>query len=96
MFISPAIGTRSLQGHIQRLCAKDGRGPALPELQKVVSLGEVTDTESQIKLYRAFVSKGQSEVDGALCERAENAVTPDDILNLQFTSGKSSNNGTYL
>lgn len=73
LFISPKIGTQSLQGHIDGLGDKTG-------LQHVVTL----DTA-----YTAFTSSRNTDMVGdALCKHVQNAVQTDDILNLQFTSGR--------
>lgn len=78
--MSPAIGTRSLQGHIDNLGQKDRLTPALHDLQQIVSLEHET--------YDKFTSEGKSDLVGdALCRHVESAVGSEDILNLQFTSG---------
>ena len=79
--MSPAIGTRSLHGHINNLAQKDTLTPALHDLEHVVSL--------EREAYSKFASKENSDLVGdALCRHVESAVRSEDILNLQFTSGK--------
>ena len=81
VFISPSIGTRSLQEHIENLRQKDKSAPVLDNLQHVVSLKD--------DLYSKFTSKENTElVEDTLCKRVESAVRPENVLNLQFTSGK--------
>lgn len=78
--MSPAIGTRSLQGHIDNLGQKDRLTPALHDLQQIVFLEHET--------YDKFTSDGKSDLVGdSLCRHVESAVGSEDILNLQFTSG---------
>ena len=73
LFISPAIGTQSLQGHI------DGLGDKT-DLQHIVTLDNA---------YTAFTSSQNTDLVGdALCKHVQNEVGAEDILNLQFTSGK--------
>lgn len=81
MFISPSIGSRSLQEHIENLRQNEKSAPVLDNLQHVVSLEQA--------FYSKFTSKENAELVGdALCKRVESAVRPESILNLQFTSGK--------
>lgn len=80
VFISPSIGTRSLQEHIENLRQKDKSAPVLDNLQHVISL--------EHDIYSKFTSKENTELVGdALCKRVESAVRPESVLNLQFTSG---------
>lgn len=79
--MSPAIGTRSLHGHINNLGQKNALTPKLHDLEHIVSL--------EHEAYGKFTSKENSDLVGdALCRHVESAVRSEDILNLQFTSGK--------
>lgn len=63
---------------------------SLPELRRVVCLGsgEFGDNGVEIQTYSSFASGGQSVfMNDPRLRHAEKAVIPDDILNLQFTSG---------
>lgn len=96
IFIAPTIGTRSLSAHIDMLLG-DSRptNPALPELRRVVSLGDVTSFNSagkgiEFQSYSEFVQEANSIFmnNPAFLRRAQNKVKPGDVLNLQFTSGE--------
>lgn len=81
MFVSPSIGARGLQGHIENLRQKENLVPTLDDLQHVVSLDEAS--------YNTFTSREKTELVGdALCKQVGSAVKPEDIVNLQFTSGE--------
>ncbi|KAL2004686.1 hypothetical protein VTN00DRAFT_3214 [Thermoascus crustaceus] len=95
IFVSPTIGTRSLSAHIDMLLG-DSRptNPALPELRRVVSLGDVTSFSNagkgiEFQSYSEFVQEANSIFmnNPAFLRRAQNKVKPGDVLNLQFTSG---------
>lgn len=78
-------------GHIATLQGTQFPNPALPELQRIVSLGPKTqsDTGIEVQPYNTFTSNGLSVfMSNATLERAERKVTRDDVVNLQFTSGK--------
>lgn len=63
----------SLQGHI------DGLGDKT-DLQHIVTLDNA---------YTAFTSSQNTDLVGdALCKHVQNGIRAEDILNLQFTSGK--------
>ncbi|KAL3479634.1 acetyl-CoA synthetase-like protein [Aspergillus californicus] len=89
LFISPTIGRRSLATHLAGVTD----GSALTELRRVVLLGPVEAKSEQssgleVQGYSAFVSTGESIfMNGATLKRAERKVSPEDVLNLQFTSG---------
>lgn len=84
VFMSPAIGTRSLQGHIDNLGQTDRLTPELHDLQQIVSLED--------EAYNKFTSEGNSDLVGdSLCRHIESLVRSEDILNLQFTSGRYTN-----
>lgn len=78
-------------GHITTLQGTQYPNPALPELRRIVSLGSrgQCDTGVEIQPYNDFTSNGLSVfMNNATLERAEKKVTRDDVVNLQFTSGK--------
>lgn len=89
MFIASHIGTRSLGDHIALLRGKEQLNPILPSLQRVVCFGsQQTDRVGvNIENYNTLLSRGTPR-DDSLLEHAQNAVSPEDVLNLQFTSGK--------
>lgn len=88
VFIAPEIGARSLQSHIRGLRGDASVNPLLPELRRVVSIGSTDDGSNgvQLQTYNAFTSSSQVTTPSAL-DQAERLVKPEDILNLQFTSG---------
>lgn len=89
VFIAPEIGTRSLLGHIQALRADNSRSPSLPELRRLVSLGHSDSNEGvQLQSYDAFTS-AISPTSSSTLVQTESLVKPEDVLNLQFTSGPS-------
>lgn len=90
MFIAASIGIRDMSGHIKALRGDSSRNAVLPELRRVVCIGNGVLEQGGVEMqsYNTFTSNGHSVFmnDRAL-KRAENAVTPEDVLNLQFTSG---------
>ncbi|KAL4863379.1 hypothetical protein BDV12DRAFT_189728 [Aspergillus spectabilis] len=93
LFISPTIGRRRLATHLAALTGETSPDPALPELRRVVLVGPI-EAESQqfggveVQGYNVFASTGESIfVNSATSQRAERKVSPEDVLNLQFTSG---------
>lgn len=89
VFIAPEIGTRSLSGHIQALRGDDSHNPSLSELRRVVSLGHSDSNKGvQLQSYNAFTST-ISPTSSSTLVQTESLVKPDDVLNLQFTSGSS-------
>lgn len=68
--------------------------PALPELRRVVCLGDVASTNNnkgiEFESYSEFVQGANSIFmnNPAFLKRAEKKVKPTDVLNLQFTSGE--------
>lgn len=90
MFIALRIGSRSLSSHIQELRGGQSLNPELPELIHVVSLGEgeIGSAGVRMQSYSDFAPSGSSvsENDPRL-KAAEDFVGPDDVANLQFTSG---------
>ncbi|CAG8076691.1 unnamed protein product [Penicillium olsonii] len=90
IFHSTSIGSRSLMGHIDTLQGTQYPNPALPELQRIVSLGSeaFSDKGVEVQSYNKFTSNGLSVfMNNATLERAERKVTREDVVNLQFTSG---------
>lgn len=90
VFVASSIGNRDLSGHIKALRGNSFRNPVLPELQRVVCLGNGALEQRGVELqsYSTFTSNGHSVfMNDHVLERAENGVTPEDVVNLQFTSG---------
>ncbi|EYE95809.1 acetyl-CoA synthetase-like protein [Aspergillus ruber CBS 135680] len=90
VFIASRIGTRDFSSHIKILRGNRPTNPALPELRRVVCLGNdaIRQTGVEMQSYNTFASNGNSVfMNDHVLKRAENNVTPDDVLNLQFTSG---------
>lgn len=89
IFIASTIGSRKLDAHIETLAT-------IPELNRIVSLA---DSDAHVKnlvkgkvetqSYSTFVSSAHSVfLNDSFFRRAEKAVKPEDVLNLQFTSGR--------
>ncbi|KKK15418.1 hypothetical protein P175DRAFT_0559879 [Aspergillus ochraceoroseus IBT 24754] len=93
VFITPGIGTRSLIGHIKLLQSAKQRGPDLRDLQQVVYLrGNVGGLAGgMIQSYTSFIAQGHSRDKDTLLEQATKMLAPEDVLNLQFTSGTTGN-----
>ncbi|KAJ5683496.1 acetyl-CoA synthetase-like protein [Penicillium macrosclerotiorum] len=90
VFVACNIGMRDLSTHIQVLRGTSSSNPELPELKRVVCLGNcAADTPGvEIQSYSTFSSNGHSVfITDCVLQHAEDAVRPEDILNLQFTSG---------
>lgn len=94
VFIASEIGSRSLSTHINVLRGNQSSNPDIPELRRVVNLGDMGTDKSGVEMqsYSMFTSGAQSVVmtDSTL-RRAESLVEPEDVLNLQFTSGMTPN-----
>jgi hypothetical protein len=91
IFHATKIGSRDLTGHIETLRGTQYPNPALPELRRVVSLGlgGFHNPGVEVQPYNTFTSNGLSVfMNNATLERAERKVTREDVVNLQFTSGK--------
>ncbi|CEJ56598.1 hypothetical protein PMG11_02800 [Penicillium brasilianum] len=90
VFIASSIGTRDLSGHIKALRGDSSLNSALPELRRVVYLGNGAPEQGgvEIQSYNTFTSNGHSVfMNDHVLKRAEIRVVPEDVLNLQFTSG---------
>jgi hypothetical protein len=92
VFISPSIGDKNLAAHIDVLLGQEPRNLALPELTPLVLLGQYApdrDTGVEILEYNAFTASGLSVfLNPFVLKRAQRKVQPEDVLNLQFTSGE--------
>jgi hypothetical protein len=92
VFIASTIGSRDLSGHIKALVGSSSQKSMLPELRRVVYLGNGALEQGGVEMqsYSTFTSNGHSVfMNDRVLKRAENGVTPEDVLNLQFTSGIS-------
>ncbi|KAJ5385960.1 acetyl-CoA synthetase-like protein [Penicillium cosmopolitanum] len=90
VFLASEIGSRNLSGHINILRGSSRKNPALPDLRRVVCLGgsQVGEAGVEMQTYNTFTSNGHSVfMNDSVLKRAESLVRPDDVLNLQFTSG---------
>lgn len=91
LFIAPSIGSRQLHQHIEQLQQHNTPGSPLPDLLQVISFDKVSGLKGEVKIreYDSFLST--SSVDAASdaeLKRIAQSVTPEDIINLQFTSGQ--------
>ena len=88
LFIPSNIGHKSLEKHIEAVCAVPN---VLPDLKRVVLLSAKPASlvpVREILAYSVFVGNGHSIfVNNATLRRAERQVKSSDVLNLQFTSG---------
>lgn len=88
MFIAPNIGTRSLADHVENLQNKSTKAPQLTELQQVILFRtDMPSVNNMLDTYSNFLRKQRAaSVDSELAQ-AEAKLAPEDVLNLQFTSG---------
>lgn len=88
LFIASTIGTRSCQGHIEKLVQLP---VADTHLKCLVALGDnYVDHGNgvEVQSYHNFLGNAHSIfMNDAVLRRAERRVKPSDVLNLQFTSG---------
>jgi hypothetical protein len=92
VFIASTIGSRDLSGHMKALIGIPSQPSMLPELRRVVCLGNGPLDQGGVEMqsYSTFTSNGHSVfMNDRVLKRAENGVIPEDVLNLQFTSGIS-------
>ncbi|KAF9250418.1 hypothetical protein DTO027I6_4047 [Penicillium roqueforti] len=90
VFHATSIGSRDLTGHIRILQGTQYPNPALPDLRRIISLGlgEFRTGAIEVQLYDTVTSNSPSvSINNATLEHAERQVTPQDVVNLQFTSG---------
>jgi hypothetical protein len=88
VFIAASIGQLSLQEHVTALCTQqsDAREDAL---QTICLLDREKDTRRQDSVhYQEFLQGNGDKVPDEVLASAEKKVGPDDVINLQFTSGK--------
>ncbi|QMW34242.1 hypothetical protein G4B84_009708 [Aspergillus flavus NRRL3357] len=94
VFISSRIGRRDLSTHVNVMknCMSSG---ALPELNAVLTIGQndYKKYAQGLQTYEALFAEYKEGVTGPdvdatfLLRLAENAVTPDDVVLMEFTSG---------
>ncbi|OGE51422.1 hypothetical protein PENARI_c013G02871 [Penicillium arizonense] len=90
VFMASDIGTRSLSNHIKNLREGHSEPPTLPDLRRVVNFGTMGIDEAGVEMqtYSTFVSGANSVfMTDSMLKRAESSVSPENVLNLQFTSG---------
>ncbi|KAL4738930.1 acetyl-CoA synthetase-like protein [Aspergillus similis] len=87
VFISSSIGTRSLENHIQALRGAELLNITLPELSRVVLIGDGVSNQAGVEIqpYDTFTRNAHPNT----IEQTDIArgISSDDVLNLQFTSG---------
>lgn len=83
LFIAQKIGTRSLAPHIDALTKNTTNMPSVLLSSGVASEASHTNMTS----YSTFVA-GRHSISRATLNQAESQVRCEDIVNLQFTSGK--------
>lgn len=92
LFLASTIGPKDQSAHIRLLCNASDQASTLPELRRLVILSEKFALPSsngpEVISYNDFVLKSRSvSVTDAVLKHAEKLVKPNDVLNLQFTSG---------
>ncbi|KAL4916367.1 hypothetical protein BDW62DRAFT_202694 [Aspergillus aurantiobrunneus] len=86
VIIAPNIGTRSLRGHIEHLQDRSAKTPQLPDLQQVIQLRAEVPYQT-LDTYQGFLEKGIARSGDHALSQAQEMLAPEDVLNLQFTSG---------
>ncbi|KAM5341498.1 hypothetical protein ACJ41O_014529 [Fusarium nematophilum] len=90
VFVASNIGTRSLQGHVEKLLHM---ATSESHLTRLVTIGHVpvqSYNGVEVQSYSAFLGNSHSIfMNDTALKRAERQVEPSDVLNLQFTSGRT-------
>ncbi|PYI16095.1 acetyl-CoA synthetase-like protein [Aspergillus violaceofuscus CBS 115571] len=87
VFISASISKRNLSDHIYALQGEESPNPKLPELRRIVLIGDSISSQigSDLQFYDAFTSNAHPKpAEQAAIART---ISPEGVLNLQFTSG---------
>jgi hypothetical protein len=79
-----------MQRHIEHLQVQAVPNSGLSALRQMVLLGDGTELRHvpTRQTYAGFISKWSTGADRAETRRVAAAVAPEDVINLQFTSGK--------
>ncbi|RAL07141.1 acetyl-CoA synthetase-like protein [Aspergillus homomorphus CBS 101889] len=83
VFISFSIGKQALTGHVDALRGSQSSNPELPELRRMVLLGEELPGQEGVKVHT-----GQTEI--------VRTISSEDILNLWFTSVSALYHGSSI
>lgn len=87
VFMAPNIGSRSLAGHVENLQGRNTQKPGLSELQQVILFRtDLPSANNTLDTYSNFLQRQHAVSVGELAQ-AEAGLAPEDVLNLQFTSG---------
>ncbi|PYH40467.1 acetyl-CoA synthetase-like protein [Aspergillus saccharolyticus JOP 1030-1] len=88
VFISSAISSRSLSDHIHALRGKESLNSELPELRRIVLIGDgISSSQTGIDLQPYDVFTSTAHPNPAEQAAIARTISPEDVLNLQFTSG---------
>ncbi|KAH8691356.1 long-chain fatty-acid-CoA ligase [Talaromyces proteolyticus] len=81
--IAPSIGKKSLEEHVKLV--RDSEN----QVKEIVLLSGsfLSGTSTRVSSYSSFVDRGSVPGNQALARQRQTAIKPDDLLNLQFTSG---------
>ncbi|KAL4985895.1 hypothetical protein BDW68DRAFT_189262 [Aspergillus falconensis] len=92
VFIAPTIGTRSLMGHFGNLLDRRTKRPRLLGLQQVIPFRteRLNSTSDALHTYTHFLKTGIALSVDHMLSQAQAALAPEDVLNLQLTSGTTS------
>ncbi|KAI5465062.1 hypothetical protein BGZ63DRAFT_471003 [Mariannaea sp. PMI_226] len=89
LFIATTIGPKSMQSHIEHIkqqARSDGELSALPQMVLLDSNFD-SNGDSDIENYTTFTSGHSARDVRPETKRMASTVLPDDVINLQFTSG---------
>lgn len=85
--MAPNIGSRSLADHVENLQERNAKKPELSELQQVILFRtDLPSANNTLDTYSNFLQRQRAVSVGELAQ-AEAGLAPEDVLNLQFTSG---------
>ncbi|KAH7176870.1 hypothetical protein EDB81DRAFT_898353 [Dactylonectria macrodidyma] len=90
LFAAASIGSRTTHQHINQLRGHSTPGSPLPDLRHIILFDKASEVKGELKsqLYPSFMSTASvSAADNQDLKRIAQSVTPEDVINLQFTSG---------
>ncbi|KAH7127887.1 hypothetical protein B0J13DRAFT_588608 [Dactylonectria estremocensis] len=90
LFTAASIGSRTTNRHINELRGHGASGSSLPDLCHIILFDKTSQINGELKaqLYSSFISTSSiAAADNVDLIRIVQSVTPDDVINLQFTSG---------
>lgn len=90
LFLAESIGVKSLSKHFDRVEKDISNFPALKHVIMLSGQYQLNNTSREILVFDELLSRART-VDQMTLQAAERQVQPNDVLNLQFTSGTTGN-----